>query len=448
MTSARGSRYGVTKTDVIASRSAISSTVRKRSSNSTCPWSPSSLDELLQRQAVALTFALSDAGVRPSGDDVERLGVPLDDRRQGPSTFSIPLPARAARTWTARIVPLQSSVATLRPPRPLPLRARQVPAGRRAERRGSSLPGRFHCQRAGAAAVSVITITSSAWPQSVSRTCCLVRGRLREHRVQGDDERLRQLLGERQDVFAVAAAEDAVLVLQQHHVDVPADRGCAPHVRSRRVFLARSSPRLQAAVAGRLVDDHNLRDSLDIVEPDQRSPDIGRKRSDSASTRRIGRDDRRAHPCGRAANLKSSEHSCTPIDPLPRGNRTATVLRCGGLPMPGERTPNVAEARLSNGRPPKHALLQAKPSVTPNLEQRGYATPAKRTSPTRRPSSPPVRCRFQLHESGTLRRVIEARRWCDMCRGSRQGVLVVLGKVVVDLVPRSFRADELVVHRL
>ncbi len=48
----------------------------------------------------------------------------------------------------------------------------------------------------------------------------LMRRRLREHRVQRHDERLRELARERKDVLAVAAAEDAVLVLQQDDVDV------------------------------------------------------------------------------------------------------------------------------------------------------------------------------------------------------------------------------------
>jgi hypothetical protein len=40
--------------------------------------------------------------------------------------------------------------------------------------------------------------------------------------VQRHDERLGQLLRERQHVLAVGSAEDAVLVLQQHDVDVEA----------------------------------------------------------------------------------------------------------------------------------------------------------------------------------------------------------------------------------
>ena len=48
----------------------------------------------------------------------------------------------------------------------------------------------------------------------------LMRRRLREHGVERDDERLRNGLRERQHVLAVGAAEDAVLVLKEHDVDV------------------------------------------------------------------------------------------------------------------------------------------------------------------------------------------------------------------------------------
>ena len=51
-------------------------------------------------------------------------------------------------------------------------------------------------------------------------TSSLMRRRLREHGVQRDDERLRELLDEREDVGAVGAAEDPVLVLEQDDVDI------------------------------------------------------------------------------------------------------------------------------------------------------------------------------------------------------------------------------------
>ena len=50
----------------------------------------------------------------------------------------------------------------------------------------------------------------------------LVARRLRQDGVQRHDEWLRQLPRERENVLPVLAAEDAVLVLKQHDVDVEA----------------------------------------------------------------------------------------------------------------------------------------------------------------------------------------------------------------------------------
>ena len=44
--------------------------------------------------------------------------------------------------------------------------------------------------------------------------------RLRQHGVERHDERLRELLGQRDHVGAVATAEDPVLVLEEDDVDV------------------------------------------------------------------------------------------------------------------------------------------------------------------------------------------------------------------------------------
>jgi hypothetical protein len=49
-----------------------------------------------------------------------------------------------------------------------------------------------------------------------------MRRRLREQRVQGHDERLRELSRERQDVLPFRATVDPVLVLEQDDVDVEA----------------------------------------------------------------------------------------------------------------------------------------------------------------------------------------------------------------------------------
>ena len=67
--------------------------------------------------------------------------------------------------------------------------------------------------------MSVITITRSPLAERGQHLELMGRGR-RTHRVQCHDERLGELTREREHVLAVAAAEDAVLVLEQHDVDV------------------------------------------------------------------------------------------------------------------------------------------------------------------------------------------------------------------------------------
>ena len=157
----------------------------------------------------------------------------------------------------------------------------------------------------------------------------LVRRRVRKDRVQCHDERLRQRFGQREDVFPVSPTEDAVLMLEQHHLDV----ATAENARSPDIVAAGSlrDRRHDARPlrTGRIVDDHDFRHRLDLVQPDQRCTNVRGERPDPACARWVRGDDGCAHPRGRAAVPKSFEHSCTPIDRSPCGNRTATVLRCG-----------------------------------------------------------------------------------------------------------------------
>ena len=127
----------------------------------------------------------------------------------------------------------------------------------------------------------------------------LVRSGLGQDCMQRHDERLRQLLGERHDVIAVPAAEDAVLVLEQDHVDVEAaqDPGRPEIVTADR--LRDRCHEARPLGAGRLVDDHHLLDAVDPVEAEQRAADVRREGADAASPRRVGRDDRGAHGCSR-----------------------------------------------------------------------------------------------------------------------------------------------------
>ena len=192
---------------------------------------------LLERQPVALALAARDVRMRPAGDHVEHLRMALDDRRQRLDHRLDPLArrrsARTSRAGSAR------RAAVVPPARRLAERALdRVLAARRASTAGAPCgttrifsAGHGPPSTSSARAVSVITITSSACRQSAVEHLGLMRRRLRQHRVQRDDERLRQLLGEREHVLAVAAAEDAVLVLEQDDVDVePAEDPRRAHV--------------------------------------------------------------------------------------------------------------------------------------------------------------------------------------------------------------------------
>ena len=123
----------------------------------------------------------------------------------------------------------------------------------------------------------------------------LVIRRLREHRVKRQDERSRELLGERQHVLAVGTAEDPVLVLQQDDVDVEStQQPCrsdviAPH------RLRHGREDVVPLRARRLVDDRDCTHALHARNRQQRRPDVERERSDPARARRVRREDRSTH---------------------------------------------------------------------------------------------------------------------------------------------------------
>ena len=119
-------------------------------------------------------------------------------------------------------------------------------------------------------------------------------GRLRQHRVQRHDERLQQLLEERQDVVAVAASEDPVFVLEEDDVDVEsAEDPGRPHVVVPHCLVDRRRHTRPLGTGG-LVDDHDLLDPFDLVQSQQGRADVGRERADSAGARWIGGNDRGA----------------------------------------------------------------------------------------------------------------------------------------------------------
>ena len=156
---------------------------------------------LLERQAVTLSLAVRHVGVRPAGDDVHHLGMALDDRRQRLDHRLDPLAGRdqpegREQEPLARRRALEApfSCARARTHR----RAVRAPSARRAGRPEPCSAGHASLATSSRFAVSVITITSSAWRQSAASTSSLMRRRLREHGVQRDDERLRELLDERE----------------------------------------------------------------------------------------------------------------------------------------------------------------------------------------------------------------------------------------------------------
>ena len=113
--------------------------------------------------------------------------------------------------------------------------------------------------------------------------------------MQRHDERLRELLRERQHVLAVGAAEDPVLVLEQHDVDVEpaedprrADVVATDRLRDRREHAAPLRAR-------RLVDDRDEIDALDAFDVVERAAQVGGERADAAGARRIRGDDRGTH---------------------------------------------------------------------------------------------------------------------------------------------------------
>ena len=144
--------------------------------------------------------------------------------------------------------------------------------------------------------------------------------------MQGDDERLGEVTREGEDVLAVAAAEDPVLVLEQHDVDVdPAEHPGGTHVVAANGLRDRRehAPPLGAR---RLVHHRDEVGALDTGVTGQRCSDIGRECPDPADTRRVGGDDCRAHGyLSRSARLPAPEPGA--VVSAPTGRRGAARRR-------------------------------------------------------------------------------------------------------------------------
>src|SRR5581483_2361352 len=145
------------------------------------------------------------------------------------------------------------------------------------------------------------------------------------HCVESHDQRLRELVHERQHVFAVAATEDAVLVLQQHDVDVGASEPArGAHVVAAGALRDRLED-LGSLRRGRLVDDHEGRHVVDPVRGEERLTYVVRERADTAGPWWIRREDGDTHvglqpPTGPAeiyavrlpfSQLRPGEYACS-----------------------------------------------------------------------------------------------------------------------------------------
>ena len=227
---------------------------------------------LLERQPVPLSLAVRDVRMCPAGDHVEHVRMPLDDRRQRLDHRLDPLPGRDQPEGREQ-EPVAAAVRRVRSRRRLRGALQRVGSralrehGRRAVRHDSHLFGgaraardqqpprrlRHHDHELGLTAQR-------------GEHLGLMRRRLREHGVQRHDERLRELLDQREHVLAVGAAEDPVLVLEQDDVDVqPAeDPRRADVVAAHRLGDRRHEP--WPLGTGRLVDDHDFLDAVDPVD--------------------------------------------------------------------------------------------------------------------------------------------------------------------------------------
>ena len=123
----------------------------------------------------------------------------------------------------------------------------------------------------------------------------LVGRRRRQHGMQRHDEWLSQLAREREDVLPVLSAEDPVLVLQQHDIDVrAAERPCRAHVVAARA-LGDGLEDVVVLRARRLVDDNDGADVVHVVYVEQRPPDIEGEGADPARAGWKRRKDRGTH---------------------------------------------------------------------------------------------------------------------------------------------------------
>ena len=253
----------------------------------------------LEHQAVPLAFAVRDVRMRAARRSRRGpRGAARSIAGSASITVSSPLPGRDQPERRE-----QEAVARAR------VRRRDVGAvdalaARARSRRDGAPCGTTRTFSSGQAphstssrrAVSVMTITQLRLLAELREHLELVRRRLGEHRVQRDDERLRQLLGERQHVLAVARRRRCRTRAGGARRRRRAGRACARRGRSRRGPPARSSraaPR-RCGRDGSFTTATTSTRSMSST-PSSVASQVGREGADAAGARRKGGDDRCAH---------------------------------------------------------------------------------------------------------------------------------------------------------
>ena len=154
------SRYGVTKTSVVGEQVGDLLDAEEAVVELDVILEAEVEHGLLERQPVALAFAVRDVRMRPSGDHVEHLGMALHDRRQRLDRRLEPLPGRDQPERREQEPLPVRAVRAARPARRRPAtrrrrvrarRAARAPAARRAARPEPCPPGTCRRRRGGAA---------------------------------------------------------------------------------------------------------------------------------------------------------------------------------------------------------------------------------------------------------------------------------------------------------
>ena len=141
------------------------------------------------------------------------------------------------------------------------------------------------------------TITAAARSQSRPQHTLLVRGGLRQHGVERDDERHVERVDEPEEHLTVRPAEDAELVLDQHDVEGVGDKGGRSVARPALLLDDRPDVRARCMWSPGFVARHHgcHYGALDLGNRRDRVHDVSGERGNSAESGRVGTNDEGVH---------------------------------------------------------------------------------------------------------------------------------------------------------